>query len=244
MKLLITSGGTEEPIDGVRYISNFSTGRTGAVLADRMIELGADVTLLHGHRAILPLKNMEMDSFTSFTDLDEKLQNRLRTGKYDALIHLAAVSDYSVDYIETENGERITVQNKGKLSSEENISLHLKRNYKIIDRLKSYKNTGKGLIVAGFKLTDTDSIEIMENAVRKLLKSGKIDFVVQNNLRDITGNKHPAKIYSSAGEVLFDTETKMEMAEKLFSLIKDISGDAKHQDPNIVGKKDISGDWS
>ena len=220
MKILITSGGTEEPIDGVRYITNFSTGRTGAFLADKLDEKGADITLLHGHRAMVPSREIALDSFITFSDLDERLQFHLSSGKYDAIIHLAAVSDFSVEYIETENGGILTPEKRGKLSSHNRLNLHLKRNYKILDRLKTYQKSGKGLIVTGFKLTDTDSEEEMKEAVQKLLKSGKVDYVVQNNLRDITKEKHEAKIYSAHGNLLFRTETKREMAEKLFSLIQ------------------------
>jgi len=220
MKILITSGGTEEPIDGVRYISNFSTGRTGVAIAERLTERGADVTLLHGHRALTPEVEMKLESFISFKDLDEKIQSLLGSEKFDALIHLAAVSDFSVEYIETESGERLTPQNSGKLSSDNSLNLHLKRNYKILDRLKEYSESGRELIVTGFKLTDTDSTEEMERAVSRLLQSGKVNFVVQNNLRDITKDKHPARIYISDGSLLYRTETKDEMADRLYSLIE------------------------
>lgn len=242
MKILITSGGTEEPIDGVRYITNFSTGKTGAVLADRLTELGADITLLHGHRAITAGKKMKMESFISFLDLDQKLQHLLSSGDYDAVIHLAAVSDFSVDYIETEKGKKLSPQNSGKLSSDNTMNLHLKRNFKIIDRLKSYSKSEKELIVTGFKLTDTDSTEEIEAAIEKLLSSSKIDFLVQNNLRDITKNNHPAKIYSSKGSLLYSTETKEEMAGRIYSLIeKRYSGGCEASGPGHIREKRYSG---
>ena len=219
MKILISAGGTEEPIDGVRYIGNFSTGKTGAFLADRMTQLGAEIVLIRGHRAAVPLKKMRVDTYRTFRDLDEKLQFYLKTERFNALIHLAAVSDFSIDYIEREDGERLTPRDRGKLSSENNISLHLIKNYKIIDRLKSYSPHGKSPIVIGFKLTDTDSVLEREEAVKKILQSGKVDFVVQNDLRDIRGESHPARIYLSTGELVSQTENKGEMATRLFSLI-------------------------
>lgn len=226
MKILITSGGTEEPIDGVRYITNFSTGKTGAALADRFSELGAEVTLLHGHRALLPERDVPMESFKGFSDLDEKLKELLRTGNFDAVIHLAAVSDFSVEYIKTADGHKLAPEESGKISSDGDIDLHLKRNHKILDRLKKYNNSKKDLIVTGFKLTDTDSAEVIEKAVKKLMKSGKVDFAVHNNLREITSQTHPVRIYRASGEVIGQTSTKREMADTLFSLIeKDISGD-------------------
>ena len=47
----MTAGGTEEPIDSVRSLTNTSTGATGAVLARTFIEKGAEVLLLHAERA-------------------------------------------------------------------------------------------------------------------------------------------------------------------------------------------------
>lgn len=220
MKILITSGGTEEPIDGVRYITNFSTGKTGAALADRLTELGADITLLHGLRSALPEKKMLMESFLTFSDLDKKMHKFLGSGKFDAVIHLAAVSDYSIDFIETESGKKLEPESNGKLSSDEDLNLHLKRNFKILERLINYCPPGNRPIITGFKLTDTDSVEEIENAVKKLLQSGRVDFVVHNNLRDITGEKHPARIYVSNGDLLYRTETKKEMADKIFALLE------------------------
>nr|WP_246433946.1 phosphopantothenoylcysteine decarboxylase [Spirochaeta isovalerica] len=218
---MITSGGTEEPIDGVRYITNFSTGKTGAVIADRLTDLGADVTLLHGKRAHLPEKDMEQYSFTSFASLDEKLEELLSSEDFDAIIHLAAVSDYTVDYIETEDGKRITPDDKGKISSDsDGLILRLKRNYKILQRLKTYSRRGKELLVIGFKLTDTDSKVEMAEAVTKQLKGGFVDLVVHNNLRDITPSVHPAGLYLPKGELLCRTGTKEELAEKLFSFLQ------------------------
>lgn len=220
MNILITSGGTEEPIDGVRYISNFSTGKTGSALADRLSELGAKVTLLHGHRAVLPQRELPMESFIGFNDLDRKLKEQLSTGKFNAVIHLAAVSDFSLAYIQTADGKRLTPGNHGKISSSGDIDLHLKRNYKILDRLKEYASRNDKLIVTGFKLTDTTSKEVIEKAVKKLISSGKVDFAVHNNLREITSLSHPARIYNTSGKVICQTETKREMADTLFRLIE------------------------
>lgn len=219
MNILITSGGTEEPIDGVRYITNFSSGRTGAALAEELSALGAQVTLLHGHRASLPDIDINKESFTSFKDLNGKLETRLAGGDYDVVIHLAAVSDFSVDYLETGSGEKLEPSNEGKLSSDHNLTIHLRRNFKILDRLKDYSGSAHKIIVVGFKLTDTDSPELMETAAQNLLKSGKVDFVVQNNLRDIQDEKHPARIYSSDGALVGETETKKDMALMIHNLI-------------------------
>ena len=50
MKILVTLGGTEEPLDGVRCLSNRSTGSTGRAIAAHFASRGAQVTLLHAER--------------------------------------------------------------------------------------------------------------------------------------------------------------------------------------------------
>jgi phosphopantothenoylcysteine decarboxylase/phosphopantothenate--cysteine ligase len=222
MKILVTSGATEEPIDGVRYITNFSTGKTGAIIADRLSSLGVQVTYLHGSKAEQAEQAIEKHCFTSFRSLDKKLKELLSSEDYDGIIHLAAVSDYSVEYIETENGQKIIANDKGKISSDnEALILHLKKNFKILPRLKEYSRTKEALFVIGFKLTDTDSAEEMQDAVGKLLAGAFVDLVVHNKLRDITATSHPAMLYDADGKLVCHTETKEELADKLYQILKD-----------------------
>ena len=220
MNILITSGGTEEPIDGVRSITNISTGRTGALLADRLSEMGADVTLLHGRKAALPKREMKRAPFTSFRDLKTKMEYLLKTGEYHGVVHLAAVSDFSPDYIKTEKGTLIKPQEKGKIPSDGNLTLHLKRNPKILEKIKAYAPENKTPVVVGFKLTNTISMGEMKRAVEKLLHRESVDYIIHNNLPEITEHKHPAAIYASGGELLFQTSTKKEMAEIIHTLIE------------------------
>ncbi len=53
-RVLVTAGGTLVPLDDVRHIGNFSTGRFGAALAEQLLELGAEVHYLHGYQAAQP----------------------------------------------------------------------------------------------------------------------------------------------------------------------------------------------
>ena len=54
MKILITAGATREPIDAVRFVSNVSTGATGAALADEFSRGGIEVVLLRSEGAVRP----------------------------------------------------------------------------------------------------------------------------------------------------------------------------------------------
>ncbi len=220
MKLLITSGGTRQPIDGVRYITNFSTGSTGSVIAERLSELGCDVVYLHGVDAKLPQSNLRLVDFCTFCDLNSQLQELLGSESFDAVVHLAAVSDFSLEKIELEDGSFLLPSAKGKMDSSDNIKLHMKKNFKILPRIKSYANNCKAPLVVGFKLTNSASEDEKNAKIEKLLQAGGFDFVVHNDLQNVTAFSHLAEIYSSTGERLTQTSSKVELAEKLYELIK------------------------
>ena len=98
MRVLITSGGTREPIDGVRSITNFSSGTTGAALADAFADAGWDVTLLRARDARRPNRTDRITeaTFATVAELDAACHDLLGAQRYDAVVHAAAVSDFVV----------------------------------------------------------------------------------------------------------------------------------------------------
>ena len=67
---MITAGGTEEPIDGVRRLTNLSTGATGAVLARRLAAHGAEVVLLSAARSVTGDGEFQREAFATFDELE------------------------------------------------------------------------------------------------------------------------------------------------------------------------------
>ncbi|MDM5144320.1 Coenzyme A biosynthesis bifunctional protein CoaBC [Lactococcus lactis] len=99
MKVLITSGGTTEPIDNVRGISNFATGSLGKVTAENFLNAGHEVYLLAGLQAVLP-ENAALLTHIPIEgthDLYEQMKNLV--SKMDVVIHSMAVSDYRPIYM-------------------------------------------------------------------------------------------------------------------------------------------------
>ncbi|UXR64125.1 bifunctional phosphopantothenoylcysteine decarboxylase/phosphopantothenate--cysteine ligase CoaBC [Bdellovibrio bacteriovorus] len=205
VKVLVTAGGTQEPIDTVRVISNLSSGRTGIALAEYMTEMGFDVTLLQAHGSPKSEHVGRRDLFVSFATLDEKIKHYLSTESFTHVIHAAAVSDYSVDTIEV-NGQQYKPFEVKKVSSDaDSMQIHLKRNHKIVDRLKDY-SLNKDLKVIAFKLTSHASPEQRTAAVEKLFANSKADFVVHNDLSeiDIVKRTHKFTLYNHQGYVACD----------------------------------------
>jgi phosphopantothenoylcysteine decarboxylase/phosphopantothenate--cysteine ligase len=192
-RVLITSGGTKVPIDGVRAITNTSRGRTGADLADYFARAGHEVTLLHAADAVLPDTvdgSIALRSYTTFNDIAGALAELLATEKFDAVIHLAAVSDYEVDQVVVD-GQTVTIDARGKLDSGEAMELHLKRTPKLLPQLKSLG--GADLVVIGFKLTNGATPAERRGAVLRVLDG--TDFIVHNDLAEMGDGRHQATVF-------------------------------------------------
>ena len=102
MNRVVTAGPTYEPLDDVRRLTNFSTGRLGTELANHLTAHGHQATLLIGeqatHRGERHAKTVEV--FTTTADLRERLK-KLSAGRVDAVFHAAAVSDFTFGKIWT-----------------------------------------------------------------------------------------------------------------------------------------------
>src|SRR5215475_252515 len=103
MNILVTAGNTVVPIDRVRCITNIFTGRTGTGIALHAHQRGHDVTLLTSHPEVVadlsqevPTERWRVHKYRTFDDLQQLMQSELTHGRYDVLIHCAAVSDYRV----------------------------------------------------------------------------------------------------------------------------------------------------
>ena len=184
MNVLITSGGTREPIDGVRVIANQSTGATGAMLADAFARTGAAVTLLRAQASAAPADaRVACERFNTVDDLDRLCAEVLSQQHIDVMIHAAAVSDFVVAAVVV-NGVRHLAPVAQKLSSSATLTVELKPGKKILPQLKSYSQNAL-LKLIGFKLTDGASPAETRDAVEKLFLAGA-DAVIHNDLQTIS----------------------------------------------------------
>src|SRR5687768_5002145 len=101
MNVLVTAGNTQTPIDRVRCITNIFTGRTGARIAVEAHRRGHALTLLTSHPEVIDEPALDPSRwrvmpYRTYDDLDRLMGGLLPSGGFDAVIHAAAVSDYSV----------------------------------------------------------------------------------------------------------------------------------------------------
>src|SRR5262245_32003934 len=95
--VLVTAGGTREPLDSVRYIGNRSSGRMGVALAEEARRRGAEVTLLAANLAVPPPAGVEVVETPTAAALAREAKARTSV---DVVLMAAAVADYAPDPVE------------------------------------------------------------------------------------------------------------------------------------------------
>ncbi len=187
---LVTAGGTREPIDDVRVLTNLSTGRFGAALCNSLVSLGVSTTLLASRdlarRDDWLDPRIEVVPYGSFLELDAALSGALQCPP-TLLFMAAAVSDYS------------PTPTVGKLSSKQaERSLQLRRNPKLLATLR--ERCGPDTLLVGFKLLSSVSRERLLEVARRQTGDNRLDLCLANDLHELTGGQHPAWFVPPTGD--------------------------------------------
>jgi len=207
-KVLITAGPTLEPIDPVRYISNFSTGKMGIALAEESARRGAEVILIKGPTSLKPAgEKVKMIEVTTAAEMYEACAQYFMES--DVIIFAAAVADYTPKYPAKEKIKK----------KEDDFMLQLTKTKDIALELGKVKKNGQ--ITIGFAL-ETDNE--MPNAISKLEKKN-LDAIVLNSLQDEgAGFRHDTNkvtIVDKSGNVVkFDLKSKTEVAADILDYIQ------------------------
>jgi len=172
-RILISAGGTREPIDPVRFIGNNSSGKQGLALARAAARRGADVTLVLANVfATETFKVVRAD-----TAADMLLALSARASATDALIMTAAISDYRVV-------QPSPVKMK-KASAGETFELTLIQNEDILAKLApAVHEANLNALVVGFAAETESDEQGLELAAKKKLISKGCDFIVANDVSD------------------------------------------------------------
>jgi phosphopantothenoylcysteine decarboxylase/phosphopantothenate--cysteine ligase len=217
LRVLVTSGGTSEPIDGVRVLTNTSTGGTGAGIASHLARCGHEPVLLRARHAQRPEAGCREETFESFADLDAALTRLLGAERFDAVIHAAAVGDFGIESVSVDG--QVCAIDGTKLDSRVPPLLRLKTNPKLLDRMRALSPTPFKLI--GFKLTRGASAAEARSAVSSLFAHSGSDWVVHNDLaaRPDGAGAFPADIYEPDGTVAGNCADRAELAVELERLL-------------------------
>jgi phosphopantothenoylcysteine decarboxylase/phosphopantothenate--cysteine ligase len=161
IKILVTAGPTREPIDPVRFISNYSSGKMGYAIAEYARDLGGDVKLISGPVKLPSPEGLLNKAVETSAEMLDEVLNSITD--CDIFISAAAISDYKPS-------DSLTEKHK---SADGDLSIKLVRGE---DILKTAKNKNKNVYAVGFS-AETKNIE--ENAKQKLLNK-KIDMIIAN----------------------------------------------------------------
>src|SRR2546423_521109 len=180
MHCIVTAGPTYEPLDRVRRLTNFSTGKLGCALADFLASHDHEVLLLLSESASFYPENSgpRVDHFTSSASLKEKL-GELTSDRVDVVFHAAAVSDFKFGKVWSRqaNGE-LKEMKAGKLSSREGPLLaELLPAAKIIAELRPLFPTAR---LVGWKFEIDGKRENALEAARKQVRACLLDGCVAN----------------------------------------------------------------
>jgi len=177
--VLVTCGATRNPLDAIRFISAFSTGRTGGAVAAALSERGHAVHVLGSAEALLRLSDpaLTREEYRSTRDLMARMETWVRANPGGIVVHATAVGDYEAD--PAEQARKIP-------SGQDEIVLRLRRTPKIADavtgwdpscRLVTFKAAGPGTTPASLvdiarkQLTRTGSALVFANVIGALSSS-------------------------------------------------------------------------
>ncbi|MBN2250755.1 MAG: phosphopantothenoylcysteine synthase [Candidatus Altiarchaeota archaeon] len=167
MKVLITLGPTQEPIDSVRYVTTGSSGKMGAALAEEALSRGHDVTLIAGPVHIELPEDARIYRVRTAAEMTSTTLKELEDG-FNVFICTAAIADYS------------PVKAEGKMvSGLPDLRIELKANPKLT---REARKKFPDLHIVGFKAEwEATEEELAEKALAKL-RGEDLDMVAANDI--------------------------------------------------------------
>jgi len=210
LRVLVTAGGTREPIDSVRFLGNRSSGRMGFALAEEAAALGAAVTVVAANVGLERSPRIRYVDVATAAELKAACEAEFPAA--DVLLMAAAVADYR---------PAEAAQTKLKKDRSETLTLTLERTDDIISALAAARRPGQTLV--GF------AAEHGEGAVAygrdKLTRKG-LDAVVVNDIgrKDIgfEGVENEVTIVTAAGERHVPRTSKAAVARAVLDTVTDL----------------------
>jgi len=170
-KVVVTAGGTQEPLDPVRVLTNRSSGRQGYALAQAALDAGAQVILITAPTSLTPPLGAQVVQVETAQELLEAVLKE--SNACDALIMAAAVADF-----------RPRTQARDKIKKEGGIpQIELEATEDILKTVSAHggggeRNGSRPRVVVGFA---AESQDLLQNAVVKL-QSKNLDLIAANDI--------------------------------------------------------------
>ncbi len=211
MHVVVTAGGTREPLDPVRFLGNRSSGKQGIALAEAAADRGARVTLIAAHLEVAPPSNVPLVTVSTALEMQSALTDAAATA--DIVIMAAAVADY-----------RPVEVREGKIRKEEtgdSLTLSLVKNPDILAGLAG--NRPRNQVIVGFAAeTEHDSTRLLEIGRAKIARKG-CDYLVLNRVgwnEGFTTDSNDVLVIDTTGDIVTEASgTKMSVAGHILDAI-------------------------
>lgn len=205
-RILISLGGTYEPIDSVRGITNKSSGKMGLELAKEAYIRGADLTLVVANVSVEIPSVFNVIRVETGREMNDVILDLI--SDFDIFISTAAVSDFEFKKVDDK-----------KIDSSSSLFLNLKPTTKII---RQVKKINPDIFLVGFKAEFNISKEDIISCARKQIESAGTDLVIANDI-----SKSQCQFGSDSNEVLIVDDdvisvplsSKKEIAKRIFDVI-------------------------
>ncbi|AVX20315.1 phosphopantothenoylcysteine decarboxylase / phosphopantothenate--cysteine ligase [Carboxydocella sporoproducens DSM 16521] len=212
-KVLITAGGTREPLDPVRFIANRSSGKMGYALATEAVRRGGQVVLVSGPVELAPPPGLA--EFIRVERAEEMAEAVLsRAPEMDVIIKAAAVADF----------RPVQVAEQKVKKGDGDWVLHLQKNPDILAILGARKRPGQVLV--GFA---AETHDLLANGAEKARRKGA-DFIVANDVsRPGSGfgsdTNEVTFIFPDGATISWPLLSKQEVAARIFDQIVQLLGE-------------------
>jgi phosphopantothenoylcysteine decarboxylase/phosphopantothenate--cysteine ligase len=214
-RILITAGGTREPLDPVRFIGNRSSGKQGVALARAAAARGARVTLVVANieEAVPAEGAIEVVHVSTTLELQEA--TLLAAGTADTVIMAAAVADY--------RPESVADAKIKKESQGDTLELRLVKNPDILRELVAVRREGQ-LIVGFAAETEQDRDALLELGRAKAARKGA-DYLVVNRVgwtEGFAAARNAVIVLDAAGDIVGEADgSKASVANRILDLVKE-----------------------
>ena len=208
-EIVITGGGTREPIDPVRYIGNRSSGKQARAIGERALARGAKVTMIMGPNSLAPLEGADIINIETAIEMQEALISIQR--KVDVLIMTAAVAD-----------ARPVTQSTSKIKKDQLGSILLEENPDLVQHFTATKLPSQ--IVMGFAAeTESEVARLIALGEEKLSRKG-LDLIFVNDVsegRIFGSDRTSGFLMGNDGSVDRCVDvSKSELADRILDAIK------------------------
>jgi phosphopantothenoylcysteine decarboxylase / phosphopantothenate---cysteine ligase len=211
LNVVVTAGGTREPLDPVRFITNRSSGKQGYALAQAALDAGAEVTLITAARGLTAPYGATVVSVESATQMLNAVLQQVASA--DALMMAAAVADF--------RPASVSEQKIKKQDENSGLILMLERNPDILGAVKERRrDTHWPRLVVGFA---AESQSLKEYARDKLERKG-LDLIVANDITATdagfdTDTNRVTIFDRSGGEQKLDLASKSKISEAIIARV-------------------------